>query len=121
MKIYSNKHLSVVERLRLWRMFEFPRIGLNHNDAVFKVIGLSKNELSFVNANRYTMPPLGFVTQFVWEHPDKQIGVTSLDLKTYDLCGYGRLYQKALQIPEDIKEGDLVYVDTKKLMYYALV
>lgn len=121
MRIYSNKHLTVVERLELWKMVCFPRIGWKRHEIVFKVNSVSDNELAFNATNIYTMPPVGFVTQFVWEYPDKQIGVCNLDLKSYDICKFDKLYQQAIRLPEDVVEGDLVYVDTKQLVRYELV
>lgn len=121
MRIYSNKHLTVFERLGVWRTFHFPSAGQSRNDIVFKVDGVSKNGVTFVRTNKYTFPPLGFVTQFVWEYPDKQIGICSLDLKQYDVYGFDRLYQHAIQLPDGVVKGDLVYVDTTKLMRYELV
>lgn len=105
----------------MWKNFHFPRIGWKQHDIVFKIGEVSNRELSFIRTNMYTIPPVGFVTQFVWEYPDKQIGVCNLDLKPYDIYRFDRLYQQAIRLPENIQEGDLVYVDTKQLMRYELV
>ena len=118
MRIYSNKHLTVVQRIALWKQYEYPRMGYDKEDIVYKVDHLTENDISFFRTNMYSLPPIGFVTQFVWEYPDKQIGVCSLDLKPYDMFGFGKLYQKAVQLPEAVNEGDLVYIDISKLVRY---
>ena len=121
MRIYSNKHLTVAKRLELWRIFHFPTVSQSRNDIVFKIDHVSNSGVSFFRTNRYTSPPIGFITEFVWEYPDKQIGVCSLDLKKYDMYRFDKVYQTAIQLPDGVVEGDLVYVDTKKLMRYELV
>lgn len=121
MRIYSNKHLAVVHRIALWKEFQFPRIGYDIEDIVYKIDHVTEKEISFFRTNMYSLPPVGFVTQFVWEYPDKQIGVCKLDLKTYDLCRFDKIYQNAVQLPEGVSHGDLVYVDTKQIMRYELV
>ena len=121
MRIYSNKHLTVVQRIALWKQYEHPRIGYDKEDIVYKVDHLTENDISFFRTNMYSLPPIGFVTQFVWEHPDRQIGICKLDLKTYDLRRFSRIYQNAVQLPDGVTHGDLVYVDTKKIMRYELV
>lgn len=108
-----------MERIHLWKNIRFPSIhpfSSNRNDIVFKVGSASKNDISFIRTNMYTKPPVGFITQFIWEYPDTQIGVCSLDLKAYDMLGFGKLYQKSIQLPEVVNEGDLVYVDVSKLV-----
>lgn len=118
MRIYSNTNLTVMERIHLWKTTRYPLnnpFGWNRNDMIFKVGSAHKGEISFIGTNMYTRPPVGFITQFVWEYPDKQIGVCSLDLKKYDMFRFGKLYQQSIQLPEDVKEGDLVYVDKSKI------
>jgi hypothetical protein len=65
----------------------------------------------------YTKAPLNFIPEFVSEYNDnRQVKVSKLDLKTYDLCGFGQIYKNAIQFPPGLSHGDLVYVDTKKLL-----
>lgn len=113
--------MSVIQRLEIWKFFKFPRIGYNKNEILYKIDNISNDEISFYRTNMYTLPPVGFVTQFVWEYPDKQIGICNLDLKYYNIYRFDRLYQHAIRLPEGLQEGDLVYVDTKQLMRYELV
>jgi hypothetical protein len=121
MRIYSNKHLTVIQRIALWKQTDFPRIGYDKKDTVYKVSDVSENRISFFRTNMYNLPPVGFVAQFVWEYPDRQIGVCKLDLKTYDLCGFDKFYQRAIQLPEGVSHGDLLYVDNNKIMHYKLI
>ena len=121
MRIYSNKHLTVIQRIALWKQIDFPRIGYDKKDTVYKVSDVSENRISFFRTNMYNLPPVGFIAQFVWEYPDRQIGVCKLDLKTYDLRRFAKTYQRAIQLHHGVSHGDLVYVDTKQIMRYELV
>ena len=115
MRIYSNKQLTPVLCDALSKMVEFPRMGFNKGDMVYKV-DLNTSCISFFRTNMYTKAPLKFIPEFVSEYNDnRQVKVSKLDLKTYDLCGFGQIYKNAIQLPTGLSHGDLVYVDTKKL------
>ena len=115
MRIYSNKTLSPALCKEVLRKIEFPRIGFDKDDMVYKV-DEHADCISFFRTNMYTKAPVGFITEFVSEYPDnKQVKVSKLDLKTYDMCRFSRLYPKAIHLPTTLSHGDLVYVDTKKL------
>ena len=115
MRIYSNKQLNRVLCDELLRMVEFPRMGFDKGDMVYKV-DLNTSCISFFRTNMYTKAPVKFIPEFVSDYNDKrQIEVSKSDLKTYDLCGFGQIYKDAIQFPTGINHGDLVYVDTKKL------
>ena len=114
MRIYSNKQLSPVLCDALSRMVEFPRIGFTNDDMVYKV-DVNTDCISFFRTNMYTKAPIGFSPEFVSNYNDtRQVKVSELDLKTYDMCGFGTIYKNAIQFPKDLSHGDLVYVDTKK-------
>ena len=115
MRIYSNKKLSPVLCDALLRTVEFPRMGFDKGDMVYKV-DLNTDCISFFRTNMYTKAPLKFIPEFVSEYNDnRQVKVPKSDLKTYDLCGFGQIYKDAIQFPTGLNHGDLVYVDTKKL------
>ena len=115
MRIYSNKQLTPVLCDALSKMVEFPRMGFNKGDMVYKV-DINTSYISFFRTNMYTKAPIGFIPEFVSEYNDnRQVKVSKLDLKTYDLCGFGQIYKNAIQLPTGLSHGDLVYVDTKKL------
>ena len=114
MRIYSNKKLTPVLCNELLRMVEFPRIGFTKDDMVYKV-DVNTDCISFLRTNMYTKAPIGFSAEFVSDYNDnRQIKVSASDLKTYDMCGFGKIYKNAIQFPKDLNHGDLVYVDTKK-------
>ena len=116
MRIYSNKQLTRVLCDELSRKVEFPRMGFTKDDMVYKV-DVNTNCISFFKTNMYTKAPINFSPKFVSEYNDnKQVEVSKSDLKTYDLCGFGKIYKNAIQLPTGINHGDLVYVDTKKLL-----
>ena len=122
MRIYSNKHLTVIERLHLW---ENARSHIIHPffqksaEMVYKVDNVNNRSISFVRSNHFAPVPIDFITQFVWEYPDKQIGV--YDLHFYNIYKFDRAYRDAIKLPEGVKYDDLVYVDTTKLLRYELV
>ena len=122
MRIYSNKHLTVIERLHLW---ENARSHIIHPffqksaEMVYKVDNVNNRSISFVRSNQFVPVPIDFITQFVWEYPDKQIGV--YDLQFYHIYKFDRTYRDAIKLPEGVKYDDLVYVDTTKLLRYELV
>ena len=98
-------------------MVEFPRIGFTKDDMVYKVVDANTDCISFFKTNMYTKAPIGFSPEFVSDYNDyTQVKVSALDLKTYDMCGFGKIYTNAIQLPKDLSIGDLVYVDTKKLL-----
>jgi len=116
MRIYSNKALSPALCDALSRMVEFPRMGFDKNDMVYKV-DVNTDCISFFRTNMYTKAPVKFSPEFVSEYPgNRQVKVSKLDLKTYDMCGFGGIYKNAIQLPTELSHGDLVYVDTKKLL-----
>ena len=116
MRIYSNKQLTRVLCDELLRMVEFPRMGFTKDDMVYKV-DVNTNCISFFKTNMYTKAPVNFSPKFVSEYNDnRQVEVSKSDLKTYDLCGFGQIYKNAIHLPTGIRHGDLVYVDTKKLL-----
>ena len=116
MRIYSNKQLTRVLCDELLRMVEFPRMGFTKDDMVYKV-DVNTNCISFFKTNIYTKAPVNFSPKFVSEYNDnRQVEVSKSELKTYDLCGFGQMYKNAIQLPTGINHGDLVYVDTKKLL-----
>ena len=116
MRIYSNKQLTRVLCDELLRMVEFPRMGFDKGDMVYKV-DLNTSCISFFRTNMYTKAPVNFSPEFVWEYNDnRQVKVSKLDLKTYDMCGFGKIYKNAIQFPTGLSHGDLVYVDTNKLL-----
>uniref|UniRef100_A0A6C0IFW9 Uncharacterized protein n=1 Tax=viral metagenome TaxID=1070528 RepID=A0A6C0IFW9_9ZZZZ len=116
MRIYSNKELSPSLCVALSRMVEFPRIGFTKDDMVYRV-DVNTDCISFFKTNMYTKAPIGFSPEFVSDYNDyRQVKVCALDLKTYDMCGFGKIYTNAIQLPKDLSNGDLVYVDTKKLL-----
>ena len=116
MRVYSNKQLTRVLCDELLRMVEFPRMGFTKDDMVYKV-DVNTNCISFFKTNMYTKAPVNFSPKFVSEYNDnRQVEVSKSDLKTYDLCGFGQIYKNAIQLPTGISHGDLVYVDTKKLL-----
>ena len=116
MRIYSNKQLTPVLCDALSRMVEFPRMGFTKGDMVYKV-DVNTSCISFFQTNMYTKVPVNFSPEFVSEYNDnRQVEVSKSDLKTYDLCGFGQIYKNAIQLPTGISHGDLVYVDTKKLL-----
>ena len=86
---------------------------------VYKVDNVTNRSISFVRSTQFVPPPIDFITQFVWEYPDKQIGL--YDLEVYDIYKSGRYYRDAIKLPEGVKYDDLVYVDTTKLLRYELV
>lgn len=115
MRIYSNKQLTPVLCDALSRMVEFPRMGFDKCDMVYKV-DLNTDCISFFKTNMYTKAPIGFSPEFVSEYNDnRQVEVSKSDLKTYDMCGFGQIYKNAIQLPTGLSQGDLIYVDTKKL------
>ena len=115
MHIYSNKQLTPDLCKALSRMVEFPRIGFDKGDMVYKV-DVNTGCISFFRTNMYTKAPVNFSPEFVWEYNDnRQVKVSKLDLKTYDMCGFGKIYKNAIQFPTGLSHGDLVYVDTNKL------
>ena len=116
MRVYSNKQLTRVLCDELLRMVEFPRMGFDKGDMVYKV-DVNTSCISFFRTNMYTKAPVNFSPEFVSEYNDyTQVKVSALDLKTYDMCGFGKIYKNAIQLPKEISHGDLVYVDTKKLL-----
>ena len=116
MRIYSNKQLSPVLCNELSRMVEFPRMGFTKSDMVYKV-DVNTVCISFFRTNAHTKAPVGFVPYFVSECSDnRQVKVSESDLKTYDMCGFGKIYKNAIQLPTGLRPGDLVYVHTKKLV-----
>lgn len=116
MRIYSNKQLTPILCNELSRMVEFPRMGFDKGDMVYKV-DVNTSCISFFRTNMYTKAPVKFIPEFVSEYPDnRQVKVSKLDMKTYDLCGFGGIYKDAIQFPSGLSHGDLVYVDTKKLL-----
>ena len=116
MRIYSNKQLTPALCNELSKMVEFPRMGFTKDDMVYKV-DVNTNCISFFRTNRYTKAPINFIPKFVSEYNDnRQVKVSESDLKTYDMCGFGEIYKNAIQLPIGLRHGDLVYVDTKKLL-----
>ena len=116
MRIYSNKQLTPVLCDALSRTVEFPRMGFTKDDMVYKV-DENTDCISFFKTNMYTKAPIGFSPEFVYDYNDyRQVTVSKSDLKTYDLCGFGQIYKNAIQLPTGLSHGDLVYVDTKKLL-----
>ena len=114
MRIYSNKELSPALCDALLRMVEFPRIGFTKDDMVYKV-DVNRDCISFFKTNMYTKAPIGFSPEFVSDYNEyRQVKVSASDLKTYDMCGFGKIYKNAIQFPKDLSHGDLVYVDFKK-------
>jgi len=96
-------------------MVEFPRMGFDKGDMVYKV-DRNTDCISFFKTNMYTRAPVYFSPEFVSEYNDnRQVKVSKSDLQTYDLCGFGKIFKNAIQFPRDLSHGDLVYVDTKKL------
>jgi hypothetical protein len=96
-------------------MVEFPRMGFDKGDMVYKVRA-NTGCISFYRTNMYTKAPIRFIPEFVSEYPyNKQVKVSKSDLKTYDMCGFEGIYKNAIQFPSGLNHGDLVYVDTKKL------
>jgi hypothetical protein len=90
-------------------------MGFDEGDMVYKV-SADTGCISFYRTNMYTKAPIRFIPVFVSEYPyNKQVKVSKSDLKTYDMCGFGRIYKNAIQFPLGLSHGDLVYVDTKKL------
>jgi len=115
MRIYSNKQLTPVLCEYLSRQVEFPRMGFDKSDMVYKV-NANTSCISFFRTNMYTKAPIGFIPEFVSEYNNwRQVKVSKLDLKTYDLCEFNGIYKNAIQFPPGLNHGDLVYVDTKKL------
>lgn len=115
MRIYSNKQLTPVLCNELSRMAEFPRMGFDKGDMVYKV-DVNTGCISFFKTNMYTKAPVSFIPEFVSEYNEyRQVKVSESDLKTYDLCGFDKIYKNAIQFPTGLSHGDLVYVDTKKL------
>ena len=115
MRIYSNKQLNFDISKYLSRQIEFPRMGFDKYDMVYKV-DINTDCISFFRTNMYTKAPIRFVPEFVSEYPyNKQVKVSKSDLKTYDMCGFEGIYKNAIQFPSGLNHGDLVYVDTKKL------
>lgn len=115
MRIYSNKQLTPALCNELLRMVEFPRMGFDKGDMVYKV-DVNTSCISFFQTNRYTKAPVNFIPKFVSEYNDnRQVEVSKSDLKTYDMCGFGEIYKNAIQLPRGLSHGDLVYVDTKKI------
>ena len=99
----------------LSRMVEFPRMGFDKGDMVYKV-DRNTDCVSFFRTNMYTKAPVGFIPELVSEYNNnRQVKVSKSDLKSYDMCGFGRIYKNAIQLPTGLSHGDLVYVDTKKL------
>ena len=124
MRIYSNKHLTVVERLHLWENMHSHIIHpffQNSAEMVYKIDTVNHNYVSFIRSNQFVPPPIDFITQFAWEYPDKQIGLCNLDLRIYDVCKFDKIYRDAMKLPEGVAVDDLVYVDTTKLVRYELV
>ena len=116
MRIYSNKQLTPILCDALSRTVEFPRMGFDEGDMVYKV-DVNTSCISFFRTNMYTKAPISFIPEFVSKCSDnKQVKVSELDLKTYDMCGFGKIYKNAIQFPTGLSHGDLVYVDTKKLL-----
>ena len=116
MRIYSNKQLTPVLCDALSRTVEFPRMGFDKSDMVYKV-DVNTRCISFFQTNRYTKAPVKFIPEFVSDYNDNmQVKVSKSDLKTYDMCGFGEIYKNAIQLPTGIRHGDLIYVDTKKLL-----
>lgn len=124
MRIYSNKHLTAIERIHLW---EHSKSHIIHPffqssaDMIYKIDNVNHNYISFIRSNQFVPPPIDFITQFVWEYPDKQVGVCSLDLRVYDICKFDKMYRDAIKLPEGVSVDDLVYVDTTKLVRYELL
>ena len=115
MRIYSNKQLNFDLSKYLSRQIEFPRMGFDKGDMVYKV-SANTGCISFYRTNMYTKAPIRFIPEFVSEYPyNKQVKVSKSDLKTYDMCGFEGIYKNAIQFPSGLNHGDLVYVDTKKL------
>jgi len=116
MRIYSNKQLTPVLCDALSKMVEFPRMGFDKDDMVYKV-DVNTSCISFFRTNMYTKAPVNFIPEFVSDYNDnRQVKVSELDLKIYDMCGFGQIYKNAIQFPTGLSHGDLVYVDTKKLL-----
>ena len=116
MRIYSNKQLTPELCNEMSRQAEFPRMGVDKGDMVYKV-DVNTICISFFRTNRYTKAPVGFVPYFVSECSDnRQVKVSESDLKTYDMCGFGEIYKGAIQLPTGLRPGDLVYVHTKKVV-----
>ena len=109
MRIYSNKQLTPALCDALSRMVEFPRMGFTKGDMVYKV-DVNTTCISFFKTNMYTKAPIGFSPEFVSDYNNRQVKVSKLDLKTYDMCGFGKIYKNAIQLPTDLSHGDLVYV-----------
>lgn len=117
MRIYSNKYLSVPLRLDLWKNWHahiiYPAV---RSDIIYKVDEVHKNDITFVPNHTHRVPPVDFMTEFVWEYPDKQIGVSMLDLKYYNIYQMDRrIYKSAIRLPMNVQTDDLVYVDTSKI------